>query len=83
MECPLYNSIRDTFTSLFQIVVLGSIKSSFQLDHQVNINLCLTKGEFPCWLFAHHILVGERINVDGIRWGSVCMCQPTISMTSV
>ena len=82
MECAFYNSIRDKFPSLFQILVLGSLTSFFQLDHQVDFSLYLTKGEFPCRLFAHHVLVGIRINVDGIRWGSVCMCQPTVPMTS-
>ena len=39
LECPLYNSIRDKFQSLFENVVLGSLKSFFQLDHQHDISL--------------------------------------------
>ena len=44
LECPLYNSIRDKFQSLFENVVLGSLKSFFQLDHQVDISLYLTEA---------------------------------------
>ena len=33
LECPLYNYIRDDFPSLFENVVLESLKSFFQLDH--------------------------------------------------
>ena len=29
LECPLYNPIRDKFSSLFENVVLGSLKSFF------------------------------------------------------
>ena len=36
LECPLYNSINHKIPSLFQNVVLGSLKSSSQLDHQVD-----------------------------------------------
>ena len=43
LECPLYNSIRDKFQSLVEKVVLGSLKSFFQLDHEVAINLYLTE----------------------------------------
>lgn len=32
LECPLYNSISDRFPSLFQNVVLGSLKFFFQLS---------------------------------------------------
>ena len=31
----------------------------------------------------HQILVGIRTNVDEIWWGGVCMCQPTIAISSV
>ena len=44
LECPLYFFIRDKFQSLFEKVVLGSLKSSFQLDQQVDINLFLKKA---------------------------------------
>jgi len=44
LECPLYSSIRDKFQSLFENIVLGSIKSFFQLDHQVDISLYLTEA---------------------------------------
>ena len=44
LECPLYNSIRDKFQSLFENVVLGSLKSFFQLDHQVDISLYLMEA---------------------------------------
>jgi hypothetical protein len=43
LECPLYNCVRDKFTSLFEKVTLGSMKFLFQLDQQVDISLCLTK----------------------------------------
>ena len=44
LECPLYNQIRDKFSSLSENVVPRTwiIKSFFQLDQQVNISLCLT-----------------------------------------
>ena len=44
LECPLYNSIRDEFPSLFENVVLGSLKSFFHLIHQVDIGLYLTEA---------------------------------------
>ena len=36
---PSKSCIRDRFPSLFQIVVLGSLKFSYQSDHQVDISL--------------------------------------------
>ena len=40
LEGPLYNSmIRDKLQSLFENIILGSLKSFFQLDHQVDISL--------------------------------------------
>lgn len=40
LECPLYNSIRDMFSSLFHnIIVLGILKSFYQLDHQIDTSL--------------------------------------------
>ena len=44
LECPLYKPIRNKCPSLFEDVGLGSLKSFFQLDHQVDINLYLTKA---------------------------------------
>ena len=44
LECLQYNSIRDEFQSLFENVVLWSLKSFFQLDHDVNISLYLTEA---------------------------------------
>jgi hypothetical protein len=41
-ECLLYNSIED--------VVLGSLKFFFQLDHQVDISLYLTKATVSTFL---------------------------------
>ena len=43
LECPLYNPIRDKFPSLLENLVLGSLKSFFQLDHQVDISFYLTE----------------------------------------
>ena len=48
LECPLCNSIRDKFQSLFEKVVIGCLKSFFQLDHQVEINLYLTEAIALC-----------------------------------
>jgi hypothetical protein len=48
LGCPLYNPIRDKFPSLFENVVLGSLKSFFELDHQVDISLYLTKATALC-----------------------------------
>ena len=42
-ECPLYKTVRDKYPSLFENVVLGSLESFFQLDHQVDINLYIPK----------------------------------------
>ena len=42
LNYPLYNYIRDKFSSLFQNDVEGSLKSCFQSDHQVDITLYLT-----------------------------------------
>ena len=41
LEYPLYKPIRFKFPSLFENVILECLKSFFQLDHQVNISLCL------------------------------------------
>jgi hypothetical protein len=42
LECPLYNFISNKFPSILENVILGSLKSFFQLDLQVNISLYLT-----------------------------------------
>ena len=44
LECSLYNPIRDKFPSLFENVLLGSFKSFFQFDQQVNICFYLTEA---------------------------------------
>ena len=44
LECPLYNPVRDKFPSLFENVVLGKLKSFFQLDQQINISLYLMEA---------------------------------------
>jgi len=44
LECPLYKPIRDKFPILFENVVLGSLESFFQLDHQVDISLYLMEA---------------------------------------
>ena len=47
LECLLYNPVRHKFPSLFEEVILGSLKyfySFFQLDHQVDISLYLTEA---------------------------------------
>ena len=57
LEYPLvYNSIRDKFQSLSQNVVLGNLKSFFQLDHQAYIGLYVTEPphsttlrNYPVW----------------------------------
>ena len=41
LEGPLYNFIAGKFESLLKNVVSRSLKSSFQLDHQVDITLYL------------------------------------------
>ena len=48
LECPLYNLIRDKFPSLFENVILGSLKSFFQLDHQVDISFYLMEAIALC-----------------------------------
>ena len=53
LKYPLYSSIRDRFVSLFHnIVLLGILKSFFQLDHQIDTSLCkayLTKANALCY----------------------------------
>ena len=44
LECPIYNFVRDKFQSLFENLILGSLQSFFQLDHQVDIGLYLMKA---------------------------------------
>ena len=48
LRYPLYNPIRDKFHSLFENVILGSLKSFFQLNHQVDISLYLTEATSLC-----------------------------------
>ena len=45
LECPLYKPIRDKLSSPFRNTILGNLKSFFQLDHQVHINLDLNLTE--------------------------------------
>jgi hypothetical protein len=44
LECPLDISSRDKFQPLFEYAILGSLKSFFQVDQQVNISHFLTKA---------------------------------------
>ena len=44
LGCPLYNPIRDMYSSLFEKVVPKSLKPFFQLDQQVNIILYLEEA---------------------------------------
>ena len=44
LELPLYNPIIGNFSSLFENVVVGNLKSFFQLDHQVDITLYFTEA---------------------------------------
>ena len=48
LKCPLYNFILDEFHSLFENVVLVSLKYFLQLDHQVCISLNLTEATALC-----------------------------------
>ena len=48
LECPLYGPISDKFQSLFEKVILGSLKFFFQLDQQVDISLYLMKATAFC-----------------------------------
>jgi hypothetical protein len=47
LERPLYNLIKDKFPSLFENVIPRSLKSFFQLDHQVDISLYLIEANVP------------------------------------
>ena len=44
LKYPLYNSFKINFQSLFEKVVLGSFKSLFELDNQVEISVYLTEA---------------------------------------
>ena len=48
LECPIYNPIRDKFPSLYENVVLGSLKTFFPLDHKVDCSLYLTEAIAFC-----------------------------------
>ena len=48
LERPLHNPIRDKFPSLFENVVLGSLKSFIQMNHQVDISRYLTEATTLC-----------------------------------
>ena len=54
LEYCLYNPIEDKFPPLFEKVVLGSLKSFFQLDHQVDASLYLMEATHtpPLWRFS-------------------------------
>ena len=41
-KCPLHNPISDEFPSLFENLVLGSLRSFFHSNHHVDIDLYLT-----------------------------------------
>lgn len=43
LECPLYNSIEDEITSMFQNAAVGNPKSFYQLDHEIGNAHYLTK----------------------------------------
>lgn len=46
LKCLLYNPVANMkFPSLFENVVLGSLKSFFQIDHQDDINIYFTKAK--------------------------------------
>ena len=47
-ECSLYNPIRDEFPSIFKDVVLWSLKSFFEFDHQVDISFYVTEATTLC-----------------------------------
>lgn len=44
LECTLYNSVRNTFRSLYENVVLGSLKYVIHLHHRVDTNLYPTEA---------------------------------------
>ena len=48
LEWPLYNPIRHEFPSLFENVVLGSLKSFVQIDQHVNISLYVIEVAALC-----------------------------------
>lgn len=48
LKCPLYNPITNQFLLQFENVMLGTLKSSFQLNHQVDISLYLKEATALC-----------------------------------
>jgi hypothetical protein len=46
--CSLYYSIRNKFQSFFENVVLGRLKTFFQLDHWVDVSLYFTEATALC-----------------------------------
>ena len=58
LDCPFYNSIRDRFPSLFQVVTLSSLKSFYKLVCWIDIGCYLTHattlGYFRELAFSSH-----------------------------
>jgi hypothetical protein len=48
LKCPLYNLIRNKFSSSLENVILGNLKSFFQLSQQVDITFDFTKATKLC-----------------------------------
>lgn len=58
-SCPLHNSIRDKFQSLFEYVVFGSLKPLFRLDHQVDTSLSLSHTHTKVTTLCHSRKLGR------------------------
>ena len=71
LECPLCNPTRVTFPFIFENRVLGILKPSFHMDHQVDIRLYLTEATT-----LHHYK--EPISLKS----SSCTCNPNSLLTS-
>jgi hypothetical protein len=49
LECTLFNYVTNKIRSLFENVILGRLKSVFQLDHQIDVNFYLMEAtSFRC-----------------------------------
>jgi hypothetical protein len=44
MSCSFHTFIEEGITSLFYNVVLGSVKYSYQLDHQIHTKCIMTRA---------------------------------------
>ena len=66
LKCPLYNSLRVRFPSLFHNLVLGNLKAFSQVNHQVGIVEAHVSQSSPLQQALRH----WNLDHDGIKFRS-------------